>query len=433
MKKQYKLTAIVCSLSLSVVLSAAGCEAEETVCTHVWGDWETTAQATCTAEGSETRACTLCGSTQTQSIDALGHDYVDGVCTRCGDVQSDSSQTQTSTTQTVVSYTSVETTVYSTTAEVVAAVADSVVEISTETIQTQWGMQYIVSGAGSGVIVGQSGENYYIVTNDHVIEGANEITVTTRSGEAFEAELVATDDSADIAVIAIQSSSALSLAVWGNSDDLQVGEDLIAIGNPLGSLGGTVTKGILSATGRTITVGDYAMTLLQTDTAINPGNSGGGLFNMRGELIGIVNAKMSDEEVEGICFAIPSNSAKYAYGSLLEYGYLLGRASFPIELTEGTVYTSGVNAQSQAIVYVTSVSDAEDGTFCLYDRIYSINGVKITSILEYNVVLASIAPGDEVTVEVYRGTKSQSFWSGSSISFSSELTTFTVIAAQYGA
>lgn len=333
----------------------------------------------------------------------------------------------------VVSYISTDSHVYSSTAEVVNAVADSVVEISTESVTTQWGMQYIVSGAGSGVIVGKAGEaEYYIVTNNHVIDGAKNITVRTRGGAVHSAALVATDDSADIAVIKISTSDELNVAVWGDSDDLQIGEDLIAIGNPLGSLGGTVTKGILSATGRSIEVGNYAMTLLQTDTAINPGNSGGGLFNMRGELIGVVNAKTTDEEIEGICFAIPANTARSVYDSLVEYGYLKGRATFNITVADGTLGTGGINTQSQSIVYVTDAGNAAEGTFAKYDRIYSVDGEQVSSVLELNKALAKIEVGETVKIGVYRGSVSQS-WVGSSISFSTDLTVFNVTAAQYGA
>ena len=316
----------------------------------------------------------------------------------------------------VVSYVTTDSHVYNSTVEMVNAVADSVVEISTESVTTQWGHQYIVSGAGSGVIVGKAEADnyYYIVTNNHVIDGAKNITVKTRAGTAYTAELVATDDSADIAVIKIATSDGLNVAVWGDSDDLQIGEDLVAIGNPLGSLGGTVTKGILSATGRTIEVGNYAMTLLQTDTAINPGNSGGGLFNMRGELIGVVNAKTTDEEIEGICFA-------------------KGRATFNISVADGTISSGGINAQSQSIVYVTDVGQVADGTFAKYDRIYSVNGETVSSVLGLNKALAKINAGDSVKIEVYRGSLMQSMWGGNSISFSTELTEFTVTAAQYGA
>lgn len=331
----------------------------------------------------------------------------------------------------VVSYVSENSEVYSSTAEVVEAVADSVVEISTESVTTQWGMQYIVSGAGSGVIVGKA-ENgaYYIITNNHVIDGANDITVRTRTGEEYKATLVATDDSEDIAVVTVTSETELNIATFGNSDSLKIGEDLIAIGNPMGSLGGTVTKGILSATGRTIVVGDFAMTLLQTDTAINPGNSGGGLFNMRGELIGVVNAKTTDEEIEGICFAIPSNKAKSVYTDLVEHGYVVGRATFPITVSAGSIST-GINTQAQTIVYVTNVGDVPDGTFKLYDRIYKLNGKEISSLSDYNGALKEISPNESVTVQVYRGTRTQSMFGGS-ISFASDVTEFEVTALQYG-
>lgn len=330
----------------------------------------------------------------------------------------------------VVSYVASPSVTYSSTAEVVAAVADTVVEISTETVKTQWGQQYIVSGAGSGVIVGSSESDYYIVTNNHVIEGANDISVTTRSGVKYDARLVATDDSADIAVVTVSSEATLPLAVWGDSDTLMIGEDLIAIGNPLGSLGGTVTKGILSATGRSIAVGEYYMTLLQTDTAINPGNSGGGLFNMRGELIGVVNAKTSDEEIEGICFAIPANYARSVYGDLMQYGYIKGRATLNLKLAEGSIST-GINTQSQGIAYVVSAEGWPEDTFRQYDRIYKINGKEISGILDYNTVMAGMKPGDKVDVEVFRGKITQG-WLNNSISFETEITSFSVTALQYG-
>ena len=330
-----------------------------------------------------------------------------------------------------VSYVSTDSKVYSSTAEVVAAVADTVVEISTESVVTSWGRQYISSGAGSGVIIAVSDNTYYIVTNNHVIEGVKNITVTTRDGVTYEGTLFATDDSADIAVVSITSREELNVAVIGNSDDLQIGEDLIAIGNPLGSLGGTVTKGILSATGRNIVIGDYQMTLLQTDTAINPGNSGGGLFNMKGELIGVVNAKTAEEEIEGICFAIPINIAKKVFSDLLEYGYILGRATFNIEVAEGSISSRVMSSQATTIVYITSVGTNSSENFKQYDMIYKINGVEITSLLDYNIAMSKINAGDTVEVEVYRGSISQSFWS-SGISFADEVTKFSTTAKQYG-
>ncbi len=356
-----------------------------------------------------------------------------GICIGCyyGGKTAGITQSGSAEPQKITTYISTDSQIYNSTAEVVSAVADTVVEIQTESVTAQWGMQYIVSGAGSGVIVSQSETAYYIITNNHVIEGASEITVITRKGENYSAKLVATDDSADIAVITVSSEQNLSVAIWGDSEQLDIGDDLIAIGNPLGSLGGTVTKGILSATGRTITVGNYAMTLLQTDTAINPGNSGGGLFNMRGELIGVVNAKTTDEEIEGICFAIPGNTARSVYNDLVTYGYIKGRSTLSLELAEGSI-SSGINTQSQTIVYITSAANSVADTFKQYDRIYKINGIKISSILEYNIALSQIGVGDVVEVEVYRGTVTQGHFGGSSISFASQTTSFTVVATQYG-
>lgn len=320
----------------------------------------------------------------------------------------------------VIAYVSSDSAVYGTVSEVVRQVADSVVEISTESITTQWGMQYVVSGAGSGVIVARESDysKYYIVTNNHVIAGARNISVRLRSGGNYSATLVATDERGDIAVISISESATLNIASWGNSTDLHVGEDLIAIGNPLGNLGGTVTKGILSATERNIAVGNYTMTLLQTDTAINPGNSGGGLFNMRGELVGVVNAKTSDEEIEGICFAIPANTARAIFTDLVTNGVVIGRVTLGIEV-----------AVSNNILYVTDAGGAAEGTFKKYDKIASINGKSVTSLLSYNDVLATIKPNDSVTVTVYRGSLQQTMF-GSTVSFATDPTEFVVTAKQ---
>lgn len=322
----------------------------------------------------------------------------------------------------ITAYVATETrSVPGTTAEVVGMVAESVVEIRTESVTTQWGMQYVVSGAGSGVIVAHDAdyETYYIVTNNHVISGAREIKVSLRSGGAdYSATLIASDVEGDIAVISIKEKSTLNVAVWGNSANLLVGEDVIAIGNPLGNLGGTVTKGIISATERSISVGNYTMTLLQTDTAINPGNSGGGLFNMRGELVGVVNAKTSDEEVEGICFAIPADTARKLFDDLMKDGVVSGRVTLGISVA---VYDSSA-------VYVTAVGDS-DGDFKQYDRIAKINDITVTSLLTYHDALTTLKPDEKVTVTVYRGKLTQSMFGGR-LSFDVSPTEITVTAKQ---
>ena len=333
----------------------------------------------------------------------------------------------------ITSYVSTDSTIYSSTAEVVDAVAKSVVEIRTESVTTSWGQQYIVSGAGSGVIVGHDdGDKYYVITNNHVVSGASNITVTLRSDESgataasYPATLVAADEAGDIAVVAIEEQHTLNVAQWGNSDTLRIGDDLIAIGNPLGSLGGTVTKGILSAKGRSIAVDDYTMTLLQTDTAINPGNSGGGLFNMRGELIRVVNAKTSDEEVEGICFAIPGNIAKGIFDDLVRYKVVQGRVDFGIKVAVGT--TDGATST----VYVTDASSAV-GEFKQYDKIASINGRDITTLLSYNDAIASLTPGDEAEIIVYRGSLVSSGFGRYTVQFEKSPTAFAAVARQKSA
>ena len=191
-------------------------------------------------------------------------------------------------------------------AEVVEQVADTVVEITTTNVVTdRFYGQYVTSGAGSGVIISENG---YIITNHHVIEGARSITVRLTDGSEFAATLVGSNADRDVALLKI-SATGLRAAVLGSSEALVVGQEVVAIGNPLGSLGGTVTDGIISALDRTVVIDGHRMTLMQTNAAINPGNSGGGLFNRAGELIGIVNAKQADTGIEGLGFAIPIDVA----------------------------------------------------------------------------------------------------------------------------
>ncbi len=215
---------------------------------------------------------------------------------------------------------------------IIARIKDSVVEIKTST------------GSGSGVIVGKydnsnSEKGYYIITNAHVVEGSSTnmytpATITLTDGTEYKSTLCGFDSKSDIAVLKIvENEKELTCAVWANKEnDLMVGEEVIVIGNPLGVLGGTVTNGYLSALDREITVDGVKMNLLQTDAAVNPGNSGGGLFNMNGELIGIVNAKIADEDIEGIGFAIPYDDAFKVYNDLKDFGYVTGRATIGIQI-----------------------------------------------------------------------------------------------------
>lgn len=188
--------------------------------------------------------------------------------------------------------------------KVIEKASSSVVEITTEVVSRHpfYG-NYVTEGAGSGVILSEDG---YIVTNYHVISGASSCKVRLSDGKEYDATYVGGSETDDIAVVKIDAKD-LNPVVLGDSDKLVTGEDVLAIGNPLGELGGTVTEGILSSTSRTMNVDGVEMELLQTSAAINPGNSGGGLFNAKGELIGIVTLKKAGDEIEGLGFAIPVN------------------------------------------------------------------------------------------------------------------------------
>ena len=288
-----------------------------------------------------------------------------------------------------------------TVAQVAALVGQSVVEITTTHVKTSIGYeQYITSGAGSGVIFDQNGNKGYIVTNYHVIEGADEITVRIKNGDSYndyKAAYVAGDAAEDIAVITVtvNQGHTLSKAVFGNSDDLIVGEEVVAIGNPLGQLGGTVTDGIISALDREIIVEDNTMVLLQTNAAINPGNSGGGLFNMAGELVGIVNAKQSSAGIEGLGFAIPANIVVKDINDILELGYVSGR------ITLGVIVQYGQLA-GQMGVFVT---DAGRTSFKYGDRIVDINDKPVSSLSDYNKLLKELSVGQSVSVRVSRDGK----------------------------
>ena len=289
-------------------------------------------------------------------------------------------------------------------ATVVHKVAQSVVEITTETVVQSGRLgQYVTSGAGSGVIISKEG---FIITNNHVIEGADSITVTLTDGTRYTAVLVGTDAKTDVALLWIDPlGRELTVATLGSSFDLVVGEEILAIGNPLGSLGGTVTEGIISATVRQINMDGTYMTLLQVSSPINPGNSGGGLFNMAGELVGIVNAKYADEEVEGLGFAIPIDTAYDVVCELYQYGYVRGRPTTGLTLIDATSTSMAMyyfhSPYTGVYVYTSSLTDElQTG-----DLILSFGGVEVTSSSQITSVVEGMAVGDQVEVIVYRGGK----------------------------
>ena len=292
--------------------------------------------------------------------------------------------------------------------DVAAIAANSVVEITTETMETGSRMQqFITEGAGSGVIISNDG---YIVTNSHVLEGARSISVQLRSGATHQATLIGSDTKTDLAVIKINNVSGLQAAVFGDSDELIVGETAIAIGNPLGQLGGTVTNGIISALDREIVIDRQSMTLLQTNAAINPGNSGGGLFNERAQLIGIVNAKSSGTGVEGLGFAIPSNTVKKITQELIKNGYVTGRVQLGVSVMEIANQTTAARyglTQSGLYVYnITVDSSAQRAGIKHGDFIVSIDGKATATLAQLSSVLGELKPGDSVPIVINRDGQS---------------------------
>ena len=284
---------------------------------------------------------------------------------------------------------------------VASVVCPSIVEI--ETYGDAKGEQ--LSGTGSGII---SSEDGYIITNNHVVSGASQVTVRTSDGTEYPATVVGADSKTDIAVLKIEATG-LTPAVVGDSDSLQVGEFTLAVGNPLGELGGTVTDGIISALDREVTVENQTMNLLQTNAAVSPGNSGGGLFNERGELIGIVNAKSSGQNAEGLGFAIPVNTAIQVAEELINNGYVTGRPAMGVTVLSindaQTAFQYGVN---QAGVYVQSVNEggaADKAGLQPGDRFVSIDGTAVNSTSDITGIIGEHAVGDTIEVQVVRGTQ----------------------------
>lgn len=291
-----------------------------------------------------------------------------------------------------------------------ALVSDSVVEISTEFQKSYGNFQYVNGGAGSGVIISADG---YIITNNHVITDestgklADSVKVRLTDSSEYDAKVVGHDSDSDIAVIKIEAKN-LSPAVLGSSDSLKVGEQVIAVGNPLGELGGTVTGGIISATNREISVDNNMMNLIQIDAAINPGNSGGGLFNMKGELIGIVNAKSTGSDVEGLGFAIPIDEAGRVAEELISNGYVSGKSYVGISLTDITdSFTAYYYFKNQSTgVYITQVQEGyNDGVLQYGDRIAAIDGTEISSSADVKEIVKEHKVGDEMTFTVSRNGK----------------------------
>ena len=301
-----------------------------------------------------------------------------------------------------------------TTEQVADLVSPSVVVITTEqVVYSQWswyGQNQVESGAGSGVIISSDG---YILTCAHVVDGASTITVTIGDKD-YTATLVGEDTTSDIAVIKIDADG-LTPATVGNSDSLKVGQSVMAVGNPLGELGGTVTGGMISALNRSVTIQGSSsvntMSLIQMDASVSPGNSGGGLFNMNGELVGIVNAKSSSSDAEGLGFAIPINDAIKVAQELLENGYVTGRPYLGITYLAvedaQTAAQLGVNAYGVYVVEVVKGGPAEKAGLQAGDRIVSVDGTEIASKDDLGTLMQKHAAGDTLSITIARDGQMQ--------------------------
>lgn len=298
---------------------------------------------------------------------------------------------------------------------IISKTSDSVVSITTESMSTDaWAQNYVTKGAGSGVIIQSNG---YIITCNHVIEGASKITVTLKNKKTYTATVVGTDSDNDIAVLKIRATG-LKAATYGNSSKLQVGDQVVAIGNPLGELSNTATTGIISALNRNLTIDRKKLNLLQTDASINPGNSGGALFNSSGNLVGIVVAKSSGSDVEGLGFAIPINKAAKIAKQLIKTGKSTsssnsssssssGDAAIGVtvtELSESQAKSSGYDA---AGVYISSVTSAYARSAGLEsgDRIAAVDGTSVSSLTALKSALKKHSPGDKAKITIVRDGK----------------------------
>lgn len=290
--------------------------------------------------------------------------------------------------------------------QVVKNVKDSVVEITTEsTSYSSFYGQYVVTGAGSGVIISSDG---YIITNNHVIEDASNVKVTLTDGKSYDAKVIGTDETLDIALLKIEAED-LTVAVLGSSSDLEVGEMAIVIGNPLGQLGGTVTTGIISSQNRNIKIDGKNMELLQTDAAINPGNSGGGLFDAEGNLVGIVVAKSistsSGQTVEGIGYAIPIDNVKKIINDLKTKGHVtkayLGVSTVEVKSEKEKQYY-GVENEGVYVYSVYKGQAAEKADIRVGDLIKKFDGKDVESTDALSKMVTEKEPGDKVDVVIFR-------------------------------
>ena len=297
----------------------------------------------------------------------------------------------------------VETGVLLSPAQVYANNVDATVGITTSVTTNFWGYQTTSAASGSGFILSSDG---YILTNFHVVENSNSITVSLYDGATYDAQLIGYDESNDIAVLKVEAQG-LRPVILGDSDKMFVGDSVVAIGNPLGELTFSLTAGTVSALDRQVTMSTgVTMNLIQTDCAINSGNSGGALFNLYGEVVGITNAKYSSSSsgasIDNIGFAIPINDVRQIVESIIEKGYF-AKPYLGISVVDVSAESQSFGLpQGAAIKAVSENSPAAAAGLQAQDIITHMDGVAVTGSSDLVQRISDLAPGDTVTLTVYR-------------------------------
>ncbi|MGN1306118.1 MAG: S1C family serine protease [Faecousia sp.] len=304
----------------------------------------------------------------------------------------------------VINTVRVDTNEMKTAAEVYAENVNSTVGITTSITTNYWGYQTTSAASGSGFILTEDG---YLLTNYHVVEGSNSIKATMYDGTSYDATLIGYDASNDIAVLKIEAQG-LTPVVLGDSDNMNVGDPVVAIGNPLGELTFSLTQGAISALDREVTLsGGTTMNLMQTDCAINSGNSGGALFNLYGEVVGITNAKyssnsMSEASIDNIGFAIPINSVRSIVESIIENGYI-AKPYIGVTVSDVSEEMQSYGLpKGAAIKGVVEGSPAEKAGLKTNDIITAVNGEEISGQSELVKYVKAAAVGDKLKLTVYR-------------------------------
>ena len=292
--------------------------------------------------------------------------------------------------------------------EIYAANLGAAVGVNGDVTTNAWGYTVRNAVSGSGFVISSNATSRYIVTNYHVINNVQDIKAFFANGDSYDATLVGGEEDNDIAVLRIEVGN-LQTVTLGDSDALNVGENVYAIGNPLGELTFTFTGGYVSAKDRSVTMSDgTVMNMLQTDTAINNGNSGGPLFNEYGQVIGIVSAKLSsssssEASVEGLGFAIPINDVRDMITSIIENGYVTGKPSMGILLDDvpQAAQQYGVPAGAEVLAILDG-SGADNGGLQVGDIITAVNGTEVSGSSDLQSAVSEFSAGDTVTLSIYR-------------------------------